>query len=397
MKVASAASVQRDPATAVRDAASVLRATLGADPGLVVVSSSSPYDIDALRIELCAQFPSAMIHGATSCLGVMTEQGYASALGHGLGLFGLSDPDGYYGTGAAELGDDAAAATRLALDRALAAAGMPGCRPDLVWLSAAPGGEEAILAALRETVGADVPVIGGSAADNAIAGEWWLHTRDFQSRQAVLLTVMFPGSRFAFAFHSGYAPSESRGSVTRASGRTVFEIDHRPAADVYDEWTAGSIAAQKVGGGTILGQTTLHPLGRIAHSIQGISYYKLSHPETVTEGGALTLFTDVAVGDEFHLLEGSRASLVERAGRVAATAVDSVFGSVDEVAGALVIYCAGCMLTVREEMDEVVTSINQALCGRPFLGAFTFGEQGCFVGGENHHGNLMISILVFGR
>ncbi|MBK8165143.1 MAG: FIST C-terminal domain-containing protein [bacterium] len=397
MKVASAASTQRDPATAVRDAASVLRATLGGDPGLVIVSSSSVYDIGALRGELAQQFPSAMIHGATSCLGVMTEQGYACADGYGVGLFALSDHDGYYGTGAAELGGDPAAATRLALERALAAAGMPGCRPDLVWLSAAPGDEEAILATLRATIGPDVPVIGGTAADNTIAGEWWLHTRDFQSRQAVVLTVMFPGSRFAFAFHSGYAPAESRGSVTRASGRTVFEIDHRPAADVYDEWTAGSIATQREGGGTILGQTTLHPLGRIAHSIQGISYYKLSHPEAVTEDGALTLFTNVAVGDEFHLLEGSRASLVERAGRVAAAAVDSVFGSVDEVAGALVIYCAGCMLTVRDQMDNVVGSIDQALHGRPFLGAFTFGEQGCFVGGENHHGNLMISILVFGR
>lgn len=397
MRVASAASVQRDPATAVRDAASLLRATLGGDPGLVIVSSSSPYDMGALRHELAGQFPTAMIHGATSCLGVMTELGYAGADGNGLGLFGISDPDGYYGTGAAELDGDAAAATRLALERALAAAGMPGCRPDLVWLSATPGEEEAILATLREVIGADVPVIGGSAADNTIAGDWWLHTRDFQSRRAVVLTAMFPGTRFAFAFHSGYAPTDCRGLVTSASGRTVHEIDGRPAAEVYDEWTSGSIAEQRNAGGPILGLTTLHPLGRIAHSIQGISYYKLSHPETVTGSGALTLFTDVAVGDEFHLLEGSRASLVERAGRVAASAVDSVFGSVDQVSGALVIYCAGCMLAVRPRMDEVVTGVNQALQGRPFLGSFTFGEQGCFVGGRNHHGNLMISILVFGR
>ena len=69
----------------------------------------------------------------------------------------------------------------------------------------------------------------------------------------------------------------------------------------------------------------------------------------------------------------------------------------EEVAGAMVIYCAGCMLTVRERMDEVVASLQGALGQQPFLGLFSFGEQGCFLGGENRHGNLMISVLVLAR
>ena len=67
----------------------------------------------------------------------------------------------------------------------------------------------------------------------------------------------------------------------------------------------------------------------------------------------------------------------------------------DQVSGALVIYCAGCMLTVQDEMEEVAAEVREALGGKPFLGAFTFGEQGCFTGGENRHGNLMISVVVF--
>ena len=68
-----------------------------------------------------------------------------------------------------------------------------------------------------------------------------------------------------------------------------------------------------------------------------------------------------------------------------------------QVAGALVIFCAGCMLTVREQMDAVVDSLKRALPGVPFLGSFTFGEQGCLVGGENRHGNLMISVTLLER
>jgi hypothetical protein len=35
--------------------------------------------------------------------------------------------------------------------------------------------------------------------------------------------------------------------------------------------------------------------------------------------------------------------------------------------------------------------------GAPFLGAFTFGEQGAITDGANRHGNLMVSGLVFGE
>jgi hypothetical protein len=54
------------------------------------------------------------------------------------------------------------------------------------------------------------------------------------------------------------------------------------------------------------------------------------------------------------------------------------------------------MLGIQPRMQEVVESLRGALGERPFLGTFTFGEQGCFVGGENRHGNLMISVLTFG-
>jgi hypothetical protein len=55
------------------------------------------------------------------------------------------------------------------------------------------------------------------------------------------------------------------------------------------------------------------------------------------------------------------------------------------------------MLTVGDSMEQVSDGLNHALCGAPYLGVFTFGEQGCFLGGENRHGNLMISIVIFAR
>ena len=92
-------------------------------------------------------------------------------------------------------------------------------------------------------------------------------------------------------------------------------------------------------------------------------------------------------------MTGGIESLTSRAGRVAAQAVEQTEGS---VAGTLVIYCGGCMLAVQDHMDGVASGIDKALNGAPFLGVFTFGEQGPVLNCDNRNGNLMISCITFG-
>ena len=111
-------------------------------------------------------------------------------------------------------------------------------------------------------------------------------------------------------------------------------------------------------------------------------------------GENLTRHTLVHEGEKLVLMRGTRNSLISRAGRVAESAIE--LNSFSRIHGALVTYCAGCMLTVEDKMMDVVRGLKVSLKGIPFLGQFTFGEQGCFEPGGNQHGNLMISVVVFG-
>jgi hypothetical protein len=52
---------------------------------------------------------------------------------------------------------------------------------------------------------------------------------------------------------------------------------------------------------------------------------------------------------------------------------------------------------VQSELQRVVDGLRKPLHNRPFLGVFTFGEQGCLTRGDNRHGNLMISVVTFNR
>lgn len=57
----------------------------------------------------------------------------------------------------------------------------------------------------------------------------------------------------------------------------------------------------------------------------------------------------------------------------------------NQFAGALVIYCAGCMLAVQDEMQAVDSRSRDAIGGQPFLVLYTFGGQGCALLGDNTH------------
>ena len=327
-------------------------------------------------------------------------------------MLAISDPEGNYGVGAAITGNNAQNAAEAAITEALANADCPGEVPAMVWLSAAPGQEEAILAGIASVLGEDVPVAGGSSADNRLDGSWKQFTAEEVYSDAVVVTALFPSNEVMFAFHSGYEPTDAKGMITKAGGyeatgnkgiatsttqRTLEEINGRPAAEVYNEWTDGSISEMLATGGNILGLTTLRPLGRVAGHIGEVPYFQLAHPDSVTLEKGLTLFADIAAGDEVVLMRGTVDSLITRAGRVATSAMETHMATPEDVAGALVVYCAGCMLTVQDRLPEVVESIREALPGIPFLGTFTYGEQGCFLCGGNRHGNLMISVLLFTR
>ena len=95
-------------------------------------------------------------------------------------------------------------------------------------------------------------------------------------------------------------------------------------------------------------------------------------------------------------MKGDRRRLVERAGRVARQAKAHLGSSAGTVAGGLVVYCGGCRLAVGEDISEVSALVAEAFEGAPFIGCFTFGEQGLLVD-RNVHGNLMISAVAFGR
>ena len=164
MRIGSASSSNPSATAAIDEVTSQIDQQLPDGADWLVVFPSVGYDIDEVASTIAARSPGVPIHGATSCLGVMTETGFCSDQGTGLGVFAISDPDGDYGVAAVEIGDNPEAAAEEAVLTAIAKAGRHGEPPALVWLSGVPGAEERLITGIHNTIGSHVPVAGGSSA-----------------------------------------------------------------------------------------------------------------------------------------------------------------------------------------------------------------------------------------
>jgi hypothetical protein len=269
-----------------------------------------------------------------------------------------------------------------------------GKRPNMLLLHATPGFEEQILSGVRDAFGTDVPVYGGSAADDALDGKWQVFANRAVCSEGFLLLGLASERAPSGGFLGGYLATKHTGKLTRVHGRIVYEINGLPAAEVYNAWSDGAISAEVEKGGNVLSKTNLLPLGRTVGAGHGMPRRLLAHPRAVVPGEkGLEFFAEFSRGDEVTLMISTRGPLISRVRR----AVQRARGSGRETPrGALLIYCAGCLGMMLDQADHIAKEFAAELPAVPWVGIATFGEQGTFFEqGESRHGNLMCSAVLF--
>ncbi|QSQ22907.1 FIST C-terminal domain-containing protein [Pyxidicoccus parkwayensis] len=389
-------STAMDEASAARELAAKLRQQAGGSPvrgGLVycTVGVRTP----ALQKALVEQLPGVPFIGATSCVGVGSAEGFRTErIVSALWLVG----DGFrFGVSALSRGGDVRGQGRELANDALKSGLIPAEAARFAVVHATPGSEESLLAGLYDVLPRRTVLVGGSAADNDISGQWSVWSSEGVHTTGAVLAVCDWPWRLTAMCQGGYLVTRHRGTVTRASGRTVYTIDGRPAADVYNEWLDGKLKSFLETGGTVLSSTTLCPLG-VPRTMDGLETHVVVHPEKVlVPERALTLFADVKEGEQLVLMRSTEGALVKQSGQLTEWALGSSGLQKDKLAGALLVYCAGCMLTIQKQVPDMLGDFQRVVGQTPYLSVFTFGEQGCVMPQRAEHGNLMTSVLLLGN
>ena len=409
IKVAYGWSTNDDLVSAVREGVTSLKKGLeGKTPQWVLLFSTVGYHPEEVLGQLNQLLPPGVqIQGETSCSGVMTRDGYHQGRIGSLALLGIWCPRMSFGVGACSLKEvkTPREVGREAVLRAIEKVQRgKGELPKLVFISpSSVGNEEDILAGIEDVWGrGKVPIFGGAAGDDKIEGKWRVFANDKVYSDGVVLTLIYTDMgvgytdmKLGYAFLSGFEPTDRKAAITKAKGRVIYEFDHQPAGEVYNRWIGGRLSDKLNQGGNILLDTNLDPLGE---KIGRFSYLLIHPKEFHPQDRSLEVFARVKEGSELFLMRGDRKMLVTRAGLAARLARSRGRIPKEDVAGGILIYCAGTMLAIPEnERGKMASEVNDALGNTPFIGAFTFGEQGFFSGGINRHGNLMVSMIVFSK
>ena len=399
-------SSKPDETTAAEEAVRNMRAQLsGKDVKWAMVFATADYDAEKLASEMQKQLGSqAKMSGITSFKGVMASDGWHA--GKTVAVLGLSSDKITFGVGTAAVAEAKGRdAGKMATESAIANAGKTKTdKPKIVIMNGVLGQEEDMLKGVADVLGKEVPVMGASAGDNDLSGKWKQFANGKAYSSNVVMTVIYTELKVGYEFSTGigYLRTDKQGLVTKASGRTIYEIDHRPAADVYNEWLGGQLTEQlrstekQV---SILQEGIIDPLAVVINGTKGVSYYLTVHPVFINlPEKSLSSLAVIEPGKSVSIMRGSaeahelRPPLVIRMARAEGGIKE------DEIAAGIAMFCACTHLVLGDEgVQKVIPAMNQAFGGAPFIGAFTFGEEGPVPGVGNRHQNLVQNILIFGK
>jgi hypothetical protein len=346
--------------------------------------------------------PSTEIIGWSTQFGVLSSEGYHSSPEGAVGLLAARLRGVEAGAGSAGLDESASpeACARLALERATLRAGKArGERPSFIIISPTYDGcEERYLAALSEALGESVPVLGGTAGGNATlrAAACSAITRTGVTRKGLVLAAFFSDRPFGWAYGGGYDRTGKSGVVTASEGRVIRRIDGRPALDVYDEWCGGRMREAMRAGGDLNRLAALYPLCRIV-TRGGATHNLFIHawpPDSAAATDHLISSASLHDGDVVHFAEGNWNSLLNRVGALPQAAKARRPGL--SVAAGLLVCCEGILQTIPpDQRGQMSRLVNRHMGGAPWLGVFTWGEQGNVPALGNFHGNLQASVTLF--
>jgi hypothetical protein len=386
MKAQTGASTSSNPILAGKEAAQKASAGL-TDIKLAFVYSGVQYDQAALLSGVATELPGVALIGNTSFTGVITPEGFITGDEGFVGVFALSGDDLTVGVAGGVREGDARTTGGNVARAALEAAGKRTDgkieAPDLFYMVAPPGEEEFYLKGVEDVIGR-VPFFGGSAADNAIAGEWLLFANDLVAADGVAVAFLYTNNAFANVFTGAYEETANVGVITKIrDNRVLEEIDGVPAIKKYAEWTDQDPA--NLMGGDLLVATITAPLGvkdRLGDLVA------IRHPMNGNDDFSMNIGANLAVNTAVIQMRGDVDTLISSAGDTIRAAI----AKLGETPAALhLIHCGGRRAGIGDRIDELADAVIAAAGDIPFIVEFTFGEYGYEDDGNNTTGGLMLS------
>ena len=239
---------------------------------------------------------------------------------------------------------------------------------------------------LRKNSSNRIPIFGGSSADYFQYEPTYQMVNDCVSRDAVALAFLETEILFGLGMSHGFSATTKRALVTKASGHTVHEFNHRPAAEVYAEMLGIPVDQMRENLPSPPSPLNEFPFGSL--DVYGNSL--LHVPERILNDGSIQ-FPHLIGNDRVMTLMAADEQEIVNAG-LSAYKKAIRYGGLSCPSIALMFSCA-LRLTDRDEQEEITMVLKGA--DVPVCGFYTYGELGVFDDGLPVYNNQSVSTLVF--
>ena len=239
-------------------------------------------------------------------------------------------------------------------------------------------GEEATLLA-SYLFGRELKIVGGMAGDDFKMEKTFVFSDDKVCTNALSVCLLASKMPLFTSVKHGNIPFGRALKATRTEGNVLYEINDRPAWEVWKEETAE--AARKRGIDVELLKTPSKIAQFFTNYMLGLAgekeeQHKIRWPMSINEDGSLNFSCGIAEGTVFRIMDGGNMEKqISASEKVAMTARQSAENAgYSEFAGILVFDCAVRQLMLKDRFSESVDRFKKILPGVPLLGWETYGE-----------------------
>ena len=254
-------------------------------------------------------------------------------------------------------------------------------------------GEESVLAAL-DALGPNVKFSGGAAGDDLKFKQTAVFTNDEVASNAASLTLVASRTPVAIGVKHGHSPISPPLTITKAEGNVVYEIDGKPAFEVWKEYTRENaktigIDVDKMSQAEAV-QTffTRYEAGLLT----GTEYKIRWLGGTTTTDGPITFPCTMSEGMVVRVMESPKQAQISSAKKAAEIALQAAKGA--KLAGAIVFDCVCRAVILGDDFSKAVNEIKNML-KVPLVGFETYGEIAMEIGQlSGFHNTTTVVLLI---
>ena len=263
--------------------------------------------------------------------------------------------------------------------------------PDFFFMSASPANEEEYMKGIQDIIG-DIPVFGGSAADNTVEGKWSILNDGESFADGCVLAIFYTNGEMKNLYTGAYHETKNAGIITKVRDRrTLVEIDHEPALKKYAEWTKKDV--DSLMGGNLLTETICAPLG-VKDPIGKV--IAVRHPMNGNDDYSMNIGADLAENTAVIQLSNTPEGILKANEETIEKVTDMMEGEIESY---FLVHCGGRRLglALASIEDKIYPEVKKAIPDKEFLMVFTFGEYGRGDHSSNTVGGLSLSYTAFGE